>query len=343
MKYCSFENVNPRRELFESLVPHLLMASGVTGGCYPPFTPYFRAQALRTTTTTSTTCLCNFPDTCTSGETQDSEVIHCSFEKLKGVKTGNSHHGISRWHQMFWKDDSERQQGSLVNQSITASYWDFNATFISPQLPLRSKLRLVQVLKAMEHVQESWAEHGESRLLICICFPKAHVTAWQAPPFLIRKILSDSISLPLLSSDTHSLALNYRSFQEHLAKSVAMFACLCSRLSDEQWAFNQLQKRTQNGANSRHQDTAPLHPKALAWDQHLIMSYPKQEDNGDRAQTQPGLPHLHSGHQTRQPDPRRKPLGRASHARQSKRFNPYTWTETFKTKTERKGDTDSLR
>lgn len=164
---------------------------------------------------------------------------------------------------MFWTDDSEKP-GSLVNQSITASYRDFNATFISPRLSLRSKLRLVRVLKATEHVQKSWAEHGESRLFICICFPEAHGTAWQAPPFLIRKILSDSISLPLLSSDTRSLALNYRSFQEHLAKFVAVFACLCSRLSDEQWAFNQLQKHTQKGANSWHQDVATLHPKAPA-------------------------------------------------------------------------------
>lgn len=93
MKYCSFENVNPRQELFASPAPHLLMASGITSGCYPPFTPYFRAQAVRTSTAMGMTSLCNFPDTCTSGETQNSEVIYYSFEKLKGVKTGYSHQG----------------------------------------------------------------------------------------------------------------------------------------------------------------------------------------------------------------------------------------------------------
>lgn len=93
MKYCSFKNVNPRQELFVSPAPHLLMASGITSSCYPPFTPYFRAQAVRTTTAMGMTSLCNFPDTCTSGETQNSEVIYYSFEKLKGVKTGYSHQG----------------------------------------------------------------------------------------------------------------------------------------------------------------------------------------------------------------------------------------------------------
>lgn len=37
MKYCSFKNRNPRWELLESPVPHLLMTSGLTGGCYLSF------------------------------------------------------------------------------------------------------------------------------------------------------------------------------------------------------------------------------------------------------------------------------------------------------------------
>lgn len=37
MKYCSCNNINPRWELFESPVPHLLMASAITGSCYLSF------------------------------------------------------------------------------------------------------------------------------------------------------------------------------------------------------------------------------------------------------------------------------------------------------------------
>ena len=101
----------------------------------------------------------NLPDTCISGETQNSKVIYWSFENQKGLfETGYSHHGISRWHRTFWKDDSEKQ-GSLVNQSIFALCSDFNATFTSTKLSLRSRLYLVQVWEARDGAQKSWAEH----------------------------------------------------------------------------------------------------------------------------------------------------------------------------------------
>lgn len=160
-------------------------------------------------------------------------MIYWSFEKLKGVKIGYSYHGISCWYKMSWKDDWEKQE-PLVYQSIFALYWDFNATFISTKLSLRSRLPFAQVWEATKHIQKRRVKHrGKWGLFNSTGFPKLTALTWQTQALLRGQTVSLTACPFLL---THiPIALHYRTSQEHLAKQVTMLGF--PSLSNEHQVF----------------------------------------------------------------------------------------------------------
>lgn len=198
-KYSLFSNVNPRCEASASPAPHLLRASGETVGCHLPYSPYFKAQAMQITATNNVSSIWfySFPDICTSGEIQNSEVIYCIFEKLKEVKTGYSHHEISRWHQVFCKDGSDEKRGSLVNQSIIALYWGLMLS-LSPQSWLSGQnSALFRFQKPQSTLRRAEQNTKEAGLLTASAFLRQHkqlgkhshrssgkyLPWWHFPPF----------------------------------------------------------------------------------------------------------------------------------------------------------------
>lgn len=226
---------------------------------------------------------------------------------------------------MSRKDDWEKQE-PLVYESIFALYWDFNATFVSTKVSLRPRLPLAQVWEATEHIQKRRVKcRGKWGLFNSSGFPK--LTALPGKKALLRgQTIPDSIPL---YPDTHSYCTSLQNISRTSRKTGYYVRGLCSHSCLMNTKYSNSSKnilRTKlipNVETDQDCDMTRVYPKRH-FGAGSSLSATLDMQITQKAQVWPAQRALNKQVWSNVEVKTIQTL-------QSKRINPYIWTETLKT------------